>query len=940
MQKLNNPRWLLVINTLPITILFLLLSSQYNIIHSELLTESIQQWKTYGGVLLGIALIHLLHAIVLIYSKKNIPVYSAVISLLIYIPYIYSYYNHANTFIPYYIPRWMQSGEITFYVGTFIMPTLIYSILLIVTYFTPHTKTYKSWKSFLGALLIPFVSYLTALLILPFWKNISGNFTFHTVIILIIANTILFLFFIIRGLYIIALRKSIFWKKNQLVWKIPITLLLPILGLLINNEVFGGKSDIGGVIGDFKNPWFYIITIVNSVFLCLPNPINHIYRYLLFIGRTITFSFTFYFFIVFLPFLPVSVIAIILIGTGFLLLAPLLLLVVHINELSKDYSFLLSQFSKKTINISSLVALMIIPLVITFSFIQDKQTLENALEYLYTPNYTKEYHIDEDSFLETVNIIKANRSRNSNFLMKYRTPYISSYFNWLVLDNLTLNKDKVDRINNVFIGKQTIKTRGQRNINHDVIITNSSAESRYDTKLNVWKSWIHLELTNQNKNTSLSEYSTNIILPNGSAIDNYYLYVGEKKEMGILAEKKSAMWIYSQIVNEKRDPGILYYKTGNKVAFRVFPFSKAEVRCTGFELIHKEPIKIVMDDIEIQLGEERKQDTKIIETKNIVYIPSSIKRNLDKIQRQPYFHFLVDVSKRNENNKDEFIHRINKIISKYPKLSNDLKITNVNSKISTCEETNNWEKFISKADCDGGFFLERAIKSTLVKSYYKNDESYPVIVVVTDSLNYAILDKDFADLAITYPENKLFYLLNKDQTLEPHSLAAYPQEPCTEISELDFYHSCVRYICSNGKIAYLADDKSSSLVLKTDSLSIDPNKLKADHWISIMQMKGSWISQNLNPLQSNTEWLKLVKSSFITKVMSPVTSYLVVETEAQKAMLRKKQDQVLASNKSLDIDDEAQRMSEPSLWIISILIGLILWVKQNVRTIKKTKKQI
>ncbi|QZT37188.1 MSEP-CTERM sorting domain-containing protein [Halosquirtibacter xylanolyticus] len=942
MQNLNNPRWLFVINTLPITILLFLLFSQYNIIHSQLTIESIQQWKAYGGILICITLLHLLQAIVLISCKKSIPVYSAGISLFIYILYVYSYYSHIDTLIPSSIPRWMLNGEIIFYLGTFIMPTLIYSILLIVSYFTPPTKTHKLWKSFLGAFLIPIVLYLTALLIVPLWKNVDGDFAIHSVIILIIASTIIFLFFIIRGVYIITLRKSFFWKKNHLIWKIPITLILPVLGLLFNSGILMEQHSIKGIMGDFNSPWFYIITIVNSILLCLPNLTNRTYRYLLFVGRTITFSFTLYFFIVFLPFLPVSVIAIILIGVGFLLVTPLLLFVVHINELSNDYNFLLSQFTQRTIKISSFVAFLTIPMVVTLSFVKERQTLENVLEYLYTPNYTKEYHIDEASFQKTFNIIKTNRAGNNNSLMNSRIPYISTYFNWLVLDNLTLSKNKIDRINNIFLGKQPNKPRRHRNIqlniNHDVKITHSLVESKYDQKHHVWKSWIHLELTNQNKNTSLSEYATNIVLPNGSAINNYYLYIGEKKEMGILAEKRSAMWIYTQIVNEKRDPGILYYKTGNKVAFRVYPFSKDEVRHTGFELIHKEPVKIVMDNVEIHLGEEREQDSKIIETQDIAYIPSGQKSNLDKIQRQPYFHFLVDISKRNEDQKDAFIYRINKIMSKYPELSRASKITNVNSNLYSCNDYNDWKTFISKAESKGGFFLDRAIKSTLVKSYYKSDESYPIMVVVTDSLNHAVLDKDFSDLAITYPENKLFYLLKEDKILEPHSLITNPQKPCLQTSELSFYYPCLRYKCSNGRIAYLADDKSSSIVLKKDSISIDPKDIKEDDWISVMQIKGSWISQNLNPSQSNTEWLNLVKGSFISKTMTPVTSYMVVENEAQKAMLKKIQNQVLASNKSLDIGEEPQRMSEPSLWILSLLIGLILWIRQRIRIRKEPGK--
>lgn|GEM_PF-2327450 len=60
-----------------------------------------------------------------------------------------------------------------------------------------------------------------------------------------------------------------------------------------------------------------------------------------------------------------------------------------------------------------------------------------------------------------------------------------------------------------------------------------------------------------------------------------------------------------------------------------------------------------------------------------------------------------------------------------------------------------------------------------------------------------------------------------------------------------------------------------------------------------------------------------------------VTSNLALENEAQKAMLKKKQAKVLASNPSLDLGDEVQQMSEPDLLLLSILLLLILWFRRN-----------
>jgi hypothetical protein len=46
--------------------------------------------------------------------------------------------------------------------------------------------------------------------------------------------------------------------------------------------------------------------------------------------------------------------------------------------------------------------------------------------------------------------------------------------------------------------------------------------------------------------------------------------------MGILAEKKTAKWVYRNIVNESivKDPGLLYFSDENKVELHVYPFAQ------------------------------------------------------------------------------------------------------------------------------------------------------------------------------------------------------------------------------------------------------------------------------------------------------------------------------------------------------------------------------
>lgn len=936
MRNLLNPKWLLIINTLPLVLLYFLFFGQFNIIKTLLDENSIQLWKYFGFSLGIIGLLNFAYTVYLTLKQKDVSVWYGLLALLCYIPFIYLYGYHLDKIIPFSIPQWMVSGNIFLYVGTFLMPTLAYSLFILVSHFTPENKEHKAWTNFLIAIGIPIVVYLFSQIILPLWQHVEGEFYTHTVVVLVITTTLVFLFFLIRGVFVLATKKADAWQKYQLAWKIPIAIVLPLIGLLVNNghlfNNFGLRES--GIFGDFNNAWFYILAVLNGILICFPNLENKIYRLLLFIGRSVTFAYTFYFFLVFLPFLPLSVIAIIAIGTGFLMLTPLLLFVIHINELSKDLTYLKTLLSKKLLIGVSVLGFLIIPVFITATYLKDKSVLNETLSHIYSPDYSTQYDIDKSSLQKTLNIIKSHKE-NRGGIFGNGIPYLSSYFNWRVMDNLTLSDSKINTIEKIYFGKTSFDLRSENIQNDNVQISNISTNSSYDKTQNAWKSWVDLEITNNSGDIRFSEYATTIDLPEGCWISDYYLYVGDRKESGILAEKKSAMWIFSQIRNTNRDPGILYYLTGNKVAFRVFPFSKDEVRKTGIEFLHKEPVKLKFDDTIVELGNQEETIYEKIETENIAYVSAKQKQKLKSVKRKPYFHFLVDISKDQSSNSIELIKRIEQVTEANKPLSENAKISYVNSYVNTYSLDNDWKEKYKNQTFESGFNLDRAIRTTLFNSYQDKSKSYPVIVVVTDNIQNAVLDKDFSDFKFTFPESNLFFNLHKNGNLKEHSLANNPIEELPEVNrECMFCETVLEYILSDNSIAYLPNNSKPSIILKKDVFEVSETEIKENNWLSALTMQGQWISQTLHPETSDKEWLNLVKYSFISKVMTPVTSYLVVENDAQKAMLKKKQEQVLSGNKSLDLGEDTQRMSEPSLILLTILLGLLIWYRE------KRKKQL
>lgn len=928
MRSLLNPKWLFVINSLPIVLLFILYYGQFNIIKSLLNEESIQLWKSFAIALGVLGIANFGYVIYLTVRHKKVSLLYCIVALVAYIYFIYLYGMQLNEIVPSSIPRWMIPGNLYLYAGTFLMPTLLYALSVLVVHCTPAAANQKAWKNFLAAIAIPTGGYLCTQIMLPLWQIVENNFSAHVIIVLIIASATLFFFFLVRAVYIMISKKSGWLNTYQLIWKIPVVIIFPVVGLLLNGGYFFNETftiSNHGLFGNFNSFWFYTIAIANGVLLCLPNLENKLYRLFLFFSRSITLAYTFYFFIVFLPFLPLSIVAIIVFGAGFLMLTPLVLMMIHAKELANDFVWLKQQYAKPLLWAALLIGFLLIPSIITLNYLNDKNTLHSTLQYLYQPDYSKTYNINKKSLSKTINMVKAHKMGDRNFITGSQLPYLTTYFNWLVLDNLTLSDKKISTIENIFFGNAAVNLTPQAAVEKDdVQITNIEITTKYNAKQNAWRTWIDLEITN-NEDRNLMEYVTNFELPEGAWISDYYLYVGDKKEKGILSEKKTAMWIYSNITRARRDPGILHYLTGNRIAFRVYPFAANEVRKTGIEILHKTPIELTIDKKQIQLGEKTLAQHQIFENEKIAFIPADRKKELKQIYRKPYFHFVVDCSLK--ENVADFIQNIENVKTQHSNLKKNAKISFVNSYVSTHSFNADWKQQLRNQNFGGGFYIDRAIKNILYDAYKNNTTTYPIIIVVTDDIYTAIFDKDFLDWEFTFPEGSTFYNLKEAGILDEHSLIGKPKIAVKEGVDISLNLPVLEYQLANQTIAYLTKNNKPSLISKIYAAANDRASYKLKGWESAAVMQANWANHILHP--ENKNWLTLVKQSFQTQVMTPVTSYLALENEAQKAMLKKKQKQVLASNPTLDLGDEVQQMSEPGLLLLGLLLLFFLWLKEK-----------
>lgn len=930
MKSLSNPKCLLIVNTAPLVLLLFLLRGQFQIIHSLLDTDSITRWIETGWIIAGLGIVNIIYTVISITFKERVHVFYAIATLIGYITFIYMHLNHIGEFIPASIPRWMKSSTIELYPATFLMPTLLYSLFILITNFTKEIESKKPWFNFLLAAAVPISWYLGSLLIFPLWQKISYNFSQHLMIILSIIGVVIFIFFLVRGMYILTLKRKGLFYNYPLLWKIPICIIFPLLGLALNNGLLFKDNYIQFIFGDFSNLWFYILAFANGLFLCIPSVENKKIRIFLFAIRCGGFSYIFYFLIVFLPYLPLSVIAIIAFGLGFLMLTPLIVFVVQAIQISQDYAYLKNKMSTISLKIIGVVSFIIIPTIITCNFLETRKTLHNAIDYIYHADYDKDYDIDVDRLSKTIRKIKTHKTRNNNFWIGNELPYLSSYFKWLILDNLTLSNTKIEHLEAVFLGESSFPVNDTLFPNKQVKIQDLKTETTYDINQKVYRSWIHLDIKNHLDRPN-QEYITTLDLPEACFISDYYLYVGDKKEMGLLTEKKSAMWVFNQIRNQNRDPGLLHYTTGNKVTFRVFPFGRNEVRKTGIEFIHKEAVTLNIDNRTISLGPKANHDVAIIENEQLVYIPAVEKIKLDTVTRNPYFHFMIDVASE-DYNIDTFYKTIDQLKTKYPELAENAKISLINSEVHT---------YTCKKDCkhdhkiqseSAGYFVQRAVRKTLVEAYKNNTNSYPVMVLFNPDIS-SIANVNFEDLRFCSPEGNPYYTCDYTGLLDAHPLF---KSSTIKLEYSRPHHKIpVKQLpLKDGKIIYLADNKQASIYVKPDkNIGQQSNK---NYWNNTLFLNVQWKKQLLYPDLSEDLWLSLIKNSFTSSILTPVTSFIVVENEAQKAMLLKKQEQVLAGKKSLDTEDDTRRMSEPStIFIIAILIIIIFLYKRHYLQLKR-----
>lgn len=676
---------------------------------------------------------------------------------------------------------------------------------------------------------------------------------------------------------------------------------LPLIGLFIN-------LGMGNLVGDFSDPLFFIVAAVNGIILLAKPFADRRLRLFCFFLTAAATAYLVYFFIVFLPYIPIGFIGLVII-LGVLMFAPAGALVMQIIYLVREWPQVARANSAKRALFVFIAGFMFLPVCMLTSFIGDKHNFDVAASYLESGTSVSEESVNLTRLRRALDNAGSEYAWSDDFLSpvtSHNTPVISAVYSKVVFGSTVVFDDNIEKMQKLFFNEYGIVTdEDGLTVNGDmttVAITEIDTDTVYDTKIGAYRSWVNLTLQGQ-ANVYNQEYVTVFSLPDGAYISDYYLTVSGQQKYGILADDRAATAVYEDIVRVDRDPGLIHYVGDNELELRVFPFNEEEARSTGFEIIHAFPVEFTLDGREVALKAPC-AETKIA-AEGGTLISAQLKAMLPRAQTRPLeYFFVVDCSAKSD------IAYQTSLIEDYASLSGIAagRVLFASYRLKEIDLTNIREADV-KNEC--GFNLALAVKTILTK---KKDDTIPVILFTSDNPYGAVYPEYIAALTAKYPEIDSYFRINDDLTLTPYDFET------GEAAGIVASIPVVKALEWNGQ--RIADDRQSELVLSGETAPLTLSDSEYRNAVSIF-------AAYENPSQE-TDALKLLRASFRTHVLTPQTAFIVVENKAQEAELYEMQEQLLNGT----TETARQTLAEPPVWILALVViaaCAALWLLMRVR---------
>ncbi|MDF7800373.1 MSEP-CTERM sorting domain-containing protein [Pontiellaceae bacterium B1224] len=639
-------------------------------------------------------------------------------------------------------------------------------------------------------------------------------------------------------------------------------LLFPLGGLALNHWI--------PFPADLQHWGFYALAIANGLILLWASLSSGKGNPFCAWMTAFSYPFTCYFFFLFLPFLPFSILAMIAIGSGFLILTPPILFVLHTRRLVLQFQTLETRFSKQKLIAGFLVAFLLVPVAYVGRALHHKQVFFQTLDRVYAAPINPSEPLPSPK-VSAYALQKLKDSKAGIYI-----PILSETYNRIVFGGMVLPDRKIKQLEKLlldetsndwnefddfsfysFFTDQSTRMSG-RNVRPpsrevtltDVTCTSEQSDGTIEATV--------LLTMQPHHNWGQAEYTQYITLPDGVFVSGYELKIGDEMVPARMSDRRAAMWVYHMIRDRaRRDPGLVVYDRPNCLRLSVFPFAKEEERQCALRFLYPEgmtpSVSIGNEVVQLPGGQPASTLIQTAAGRQAVCIPA------ERAQQMPgVFRTLEKIE-------------------------------------------------LTGTDATPGYCPEWDVKRALLDYWNSGDEQLETVPWFITETEQPVVEFDRADWWLPLIPDSGW------STIMSGKIEVLPIQCGEQVRVIPKQRGGVAVFDSSDTTDFSADAQ----------LGADSRYAKA---IDLWQ---DWWQTQLHPDQEDALRKELLLAAREINILIPSTAFLAVESDAQKKALKEAENKSLKSNKALGFDEfeeEPIDSPEPGLLMLMLLtLPIIHW---------------
>jgi hypothetical protein len=799
--------------------------------------------------------------------------------------YLYLRYVHVTISVAEWI---FDQGEYMTLIFSAIIPVFYYLLYYIAMHFGITTRR-SLVSNIIAAILLPVVAYISFNLLRNVFVSGLGADLQQ---MYLIGLTTVFSFIMLRLLLHVASKHAVKLENPEVIWSLRLIFVgvLPLVGLLLN--AYGPVArESQMVLGNFNSADFWLLAAFNALVYLVPDIRHRALQIFMTILRLAGLVFVLYFCVIFLLFVPLALLLIAAIGLGFLLLIPYFAAAMQLLRLKQDFALLRAYYSRMAVVAIAVAGLGVLPAVVLGDMYLDRAALVQGLEYVqHAPlAVNQKPRIDDKTVLRLTQKRAAKQGRRA--FNDAGVPIFDRVYRNIVLDGAELSDTLRARLRHVFLGEA----------GPQLIMRTSSAKVRAflvsvaqkGTGTTMTESILRIRIRNEDISRA-AEFDTNIYLPDNAFVTQHWLTIDGVEVPAQITTRSLALWVYNRVTERMRDPSLIYYDAANQLRWKIFPVPAAGYREARLHVTHAGNATLRIGREVVQLNGLSVTNTITSNSGGYALLPAATPQELTA--RKPYLHFIADCSAA----AGATYLQDAKLAAEYLALDSEgARVSYVNAGITTQALPS-----LSEIRCPSernGFFFELALRALVYEQATKSD--FPVFVVLSPQTPYA----DWNELSYLLP-----YYGDTD---------AWVHAAPGAIKTFDF----AGRVRSEKPRLRLPVRRFGDRHFSA-SARLVPGKAQGEkmNLIDGAEYHHDFVLGNFAHRQ------RAVLAALQTGTLNPATGSIVLETEAQRLKLSELHKKMLSAKNELDTGERA-RMSEPSTWLMLLLLLPVWYLRQRLR---------